>query len=287
MADFTLTITDDLDVSSEDIKSTQRVTNFDEISLDDSIRFVKINTMLITSEILTLNDSLNFNQKFSLYISDNMVLNSNSELFTKKYLTIRDDLILNDDFNTNYNKTFISEDNLELLDSVLFRLYNNGVEVNYKDIDSWVLNKETNAMWLYSNYNFNSFMKIGDKYFGGNENGLYDLTTKSNADDDFKYIPVKLVTGMIDVGAGAMSTVTNMFLNSKNNGPITVTIGGSDSQSYSYDYSHDSRINTNKDIYFGLGRYQSYYQFTIDNASLTDFTLYDFKLLSQTGTRMS
>lgn len=59
---------------------------------------------------------------------------------------------------------------------------------------SWCLNMANGALSEYSNYVFNSFAQLDDKWIGGNDSGLYELL---GTDDDGEKIISRLQSGLI------------------------------------------------------------------------------------------
>jgi len=61
---------------------------------------------------------------------------------------------------------------------------------------TWAINAATGAVTEYTNYQFNSFAQVGDKYIGASSEGLYEL---SGSDDDGEDIVARIKSGLIQL----------------------------------------------------------------------------------------
>ena len=156
-------------------------------------------------------------------------------------------------------------------------LYN--AEIPYNDNDTWVINYETNSVSKYTRFTFNSFAKIGGKYYGANEFGLYELGTDENEDGETDNISTKITTGFIDPsGMGMKSNVREMELYVKNNGTMTLRAYASDDLFFDYQLKTTNDSIKGTRISMGRNRKAVYWQFELLNDQGTDFDLNDAKL---------
>lgn len=152
-------------------------------------------------------------------------------------------------------------------------------EKPFNDNDTWVVNYETNAVSKYSRFCFNSFAKIGEKYYGANEFGLYELGTNEDEDGETDNIPTKITTGFIDPsGMGVKSNVREMELYVKNNGSMTLRAYASDDLFFDYQLRSTNESIRGSRIGMGKNRKAVYWQFELINDQGTDFELDNAKL---------
>lgn len=96
--------------------------------------------------------------------------------------------------------------NMLLEDEVVFsgRIVLDGI-----DYVAWVVNPKNAAFSHYSNYPFNSFVELGDRAFGLEEEGVFEL---EGDDDEGTDIAVKMRTGLMDFGTGNLKNVRHGYL---------------------------------------------------------------------------
>ncbi|MGH8081870.1 MAG: hypothetical protein ACREP7_14950, partial [Lysobacter sp.] len=63
---------------------------------------------------------------------------------------------------------------------------------------AWVMNTESRSLAKYTNYPFNSFMRVGGKYYGATDTGIYLL---EGDNDDGDAIRGKLRAGLSSMGS--------------------------------------------------------------------------------------
>lgn len=66
---------------------------------------------------------------------------------------------------------------------------------------AWVVNTETRAFVKYRNFPFNSFAKIGNRYFGASGDGIYELTGDDDAGEPINAV---LRGGLDDLGSSLL-----------------------------------------------------------------------------------
>jgi hypothetical protein len=139
----------------------------------------------------------------------------------------------------------------------------------------WVMNVDNFALSEYQNYPFNSFAKIGEKYYGANDNGIYLLEGSSDAGDD---ISATFTTGKLSF-KGSLSRVANAYLALRNDGNILLkTIADDDTERW-YELNDSDWTLRDKRVKMGRGIKSRYWQFTIANANGADFELAELVLL--------
>ena len=133
------------------------------------------------------------------------------------------------------------------------------------------LNLVNIAVTQFCNYDFNSFCKIGGKYFGANDSGIFELTGNddagSNIDAFFELI-------LSDFGISNMKRIRSMYVGGEANGSLTLTLKDDENNSRTYNLNLTSgnkqssaKVSVGRD---GLGRY---WQVRIDNVSGVYFAI--------------
>lgn len=139
----------------------------------------------------------------------------------------------------------------------------------------WVMNVDNFAVSEYQNYPFNSFAKIGNSYYGANENGLYLLEGSDDAGTD---IDAQFTTGKMSFGPNK-SRVANSYLAMRNDGRMLLkTITDDDVEHWHEITSSDWTLN-DKRVKLGRGVKSRYWQFTICNADGADFEIDELVLI--------
>lgn len=134
---------------------------------------------------------------------------------------------------------------------------------------------ESKAMTEYSSFPFNSFAKIGGKYYGAADSGLYLL---EGADDDGDAIEAHLRTGLFRMKGGKLARAPTMYIGYTSDGQLvlkmTTTSDSGQKAEYWYpliaqtaDVAREARIKV------GKGLASVYWQFEIHNKAGADFSL--------------
>jgi hypothetical protein len=130
---------------------------------------------------------------------------------------------------------------------------------------TFVFNPPLNAVTEYTNYNFNSFAKLGEQYYGASEKGLYLL---EGVLDDEDCIQVKIQTAAMDFGTSNLKQVSQMYLGVDQDGDIImkVMIDGNAQSLYrlpvASNHLSTQRIKLSKGL---VGRYFQFELITQDN----------------------
>lgn len=133
----------------------------------------------------------------------------------------------------------------------------------------WVVNDDTGATSTYVNFDFNSYAKIGDAYYGVREDGLYLL---EGADDFGSITLANIAFGNLDFGTTANKRVTDVYVGLSSTGKLMlkVTAGG---VSYYYRQQRSSTANATQRFVPGRGLHGNLIAFELYNDDNTDFDL--------------
>lgn len=77
------------------------------------------------------------------------------------------------------------------------------------DTQVWVVNLDSNASTTYSNYDYNSFARIGDRFYGASDFGLFEL---AGDDDAGEPIEASISLGKLDFGTKALKTISEAYV---------------------------------------------------------------------------
>lgn len=125
------------------------------------------------------------------------------------------------------------------------------------------INLSNMAVTQFCDYDYNSFCKIGDKYFGACENGIFELTGKDDAGANIDAFFELVVS---DFGISNVKRIRKIYVGYEAKGDLTVTTKDNEDNSRSYtlsyldyDRQNGGEVAVGRD---GLGRY---WQIRIDN----------------------
>lgn len=74
---------------------------------------------------------------------------------------------------------------------------------------TWAINTRTSAVTEYQNWQFNSYVQIGNEYYGANQNGLWLL---NNQTDNGANIETDVASGLIDIGGGHYTQLDGVYI---------------------------------------------------------------------------
>jgi hypothetical protein len=139
---------------------------------------------------------------------------------------------------------------------------------------AWVLNTETGAPWLFTNYNFHSVIEHAGMLLGGAEDGLYFLQGENDAGID---IDAEVITGMLDFGFPNKKRVPYLYFG-YTGGELECDVESYDQPDDIYTYGmepRDAEAPRNNRIKLGKGLNSRYWRFTIRNVAGAAFQVYD------------
>lgn len=123
-------------------------------------------------------------------------------------------------------------------------------------VTTWAINTKNMATTEYTNYAFNSFAQMGNKYLGATSDGLYEL----NGDDDQgTSIIADIKSGLMQLGGSRFSSFKSAYLGMRGEGNFVLKIETGDGKVYNYAVVGKD-MQTSR-VHFGKGlraRYFSY-----------------------------
>jgi hypothetical protein len=132
---------------------------------------------------------------------------------------------------------------------------------------TWVINTRTGAVSEYSNYAFNSFAKIGNRYFGASSTGLYQLT---GDDDNGADIIANIKSGYAEWGGSKFTMFKAAYLGVHGAGDYVLKLVTGDGKTYTYGISGRDMRSTK--VHVGKGIRTRYFAFELTSTG-QDFDL--------------
>lgn len=141
---------------------------------------------------------------------------------------------------------------------------------------AWSMNTDSKAASRYTNYPFNSFMRIGDRYYGATDAGLYRL---GGADDAGEPINAALRLGMSSLGTRVLKRIASGYLGYTSSGDLRLKVIVADSTTGAREahvyrlYATGAGSAREGRIKVGKGLKSVYYDFQVENVDGADFEL--------------
>jgi hypothetical protein len=139
-------------------------------------------------------------------------------------------------------------------------------------VTTWVMNSRTGAVTEYSNYAFNSFARIGHKYIGASDSGLYELV---GDDDDGTDIVAQLKSGFAQWAGTRHTLMKGIYLGVRGEGDFVLKIITGEGNITHYGVSTRNGRSTKVNI--GKGLRSRYFAFElISDGQDFDFDTIEF-----------
>lgn len=148
-----------------------------------------------------------------------------------------------------------------------------GVEINagfvseQGDFTTWAMNTRTGAVTEYADFVFNSFARVGNRYFGASSEGLYELVGDTDDDDD---IVARIAGGYLQFGGTRLSRLKSAYIAMTGEGDTILKIiekGGNE-----YVYRVGTRDGRSTKVHMGKGQRARYFAFELTTVG-QDFDL--------------
>ncbi len=126
------------------------------------------------------------------------------------------------------------------------------------ELEQWAVNMGADVS-RFTNYGFNSFAKIGGKYYGAKADGVYLLEGSS---DVGQAIDVSVLTGRLDFGTAVLKRIENLYVGVSSNDYIYVRVD-SEGQSYTYRARDKSSALQQQRVDVGKGLRSNFFEFEL------------------------
>jgi hypothetical protein len=133
-----------------------------------------------------------------------------------------------------------------------------------------VMNTITNAVTVFSNYDYDSFAVIDGKYIAAGEQGLVQLDAAEL--DVTDQITARFATGQLKLGSSAQKRLSDFYFAARSEGSIRLMVYVDDQAPYIYtlDPVAVSRLKQRRSL-IGKGARGKYWQFAFENTNGLDF----------------
>jgi len=137
------------------------------------------------------------------------------------------------------------------------------------DVETWVMNTETGGFTRYDGFNFNSYAKIGDSYYGCAEDGIYQLDGDT---DNGEPIRAMVSFGKQNFGTSALKRITNAYVGVSGQGRLFLKVLA-EGREYTYaQRGYDEQLQVQR-FDTGKGLRVNWLEFELYNADGEDFEL--------------
>lgn len=163
-------------------------------------------------DALTLGDQVRESYKAAAQLVDTLLLGDSLPGSVTLVALVRDELAIGTASATSLEAIAVLRDGL---DFVLRLSIDNGEYV------AWAINTESKGLSRYTQYPFNSFMRVGGKYYGASDTGVHRL---EGADDAGEPIAAKLRLGMSSLGSRVMKRSPTMYAGYSASGDLLLKV---------------------------------------------------------------
>lgn len=132
---------------------------------------------------------------------------------------------------------------------------------------TWVMNTRSAGVTEYENFDFNSFMPIGNRYIGASEEGLFEL---SGDTDDGEDIIASVKGGYLQFGGTQLSRLKEAYIAATGEGRMILKVRTKDGEEYVYEV--DTRDGRSTRFHMGKGQRSRYFAYELISAG-QDFDL--------------
>lgn len=131
----------------------------------------------------------------------------------------------------------------------------------------WVVNLDSNGSTTYTNYPFNSYAKIGGRYYGASDDGVHLLEGDT---DDGDPIAANVSLGKRDFDSSAKKTVSHCYVGMSGQGNLFVKVIA-EGKEYLYKTRSYSPEMQQQRVMFGKGLRANYVTLELYNEGGADF----------------
>lgn len=123
---------------------------------------------------------------------------------------------------------------------------------------TWAVNTRTGAVSQYDNYAFNSFARVGNKYIGASEDGLFELV---GDDDNGTDIVAQIKSGFAQWAGSKFTMFKAIYLGVRGEGDFVLRLVTGDGDTYNYGVSTRDMRSTR--VHLGKGLRARYFAFEL------------------------
>ena len=132
---------------------------------------------------------------------------------------------------------------------------------------TWAMNTRTGAVSEYADFTFNSFAKVGRRYVGASEDGLYSLLGDTDAGES---IVSRIRGGFLQFGGTQLSRLKEAYIAARGEQEWVLRVLTGDGAVYNYRVTNRSMRSTK--VHMGKGQRARYFAYELISAG-ADFDL--------------
>jgi hypothetical protein len=136
-------------------------------------------------------------------------------------------------------------------------------------LEIWAMNTQTAGTTRYENFGFNSFAKIGGKYFGAKPDGIYEL---SGPDDAGVPVPARINLGNKNFGTALLKGLTELYVGVASNSKMVLKVVAKGETYYYTARSSSEELATHR-VDLGRGFNATYFELELQNSRGSAFEL--------------
>lgn len=125
-------------------------------------------------------------------------------------------------------------------------------------VTAWAVNTRNLAVSEYTNFAFNSFGRIGNRYLGATSAGLYELNGDT---DDGESVISRIKSGLLQFNGTKLSGFSGAYIATRGEGSYILRMVAGDGRTY--DYAVSTRDTRTTKIKFGKGLRARYFSFEL------------------------
>ena len=141
-----------------------------------------------------------------------------------------------------------------------------------------VMNTVSTAVTAFENYQFNSFAKIGGKYYAADDTGLHRIDDGKL--DETAAIQWAIQTGLLDFRSAMQKRMSDFYLAMRSEGDVTLTVSTDELDPYEYSLKpyEIETLKQRRDL-IGKGMRGRYWQFGLSGDSDFDMDAYNMAVV--------
>jgi hypothetical protein len=193
----------------------------DELELTDLVEAVK--TILDTlTDTVTFTATAVAEYAGDLSASDTVHFTDSTETLTTILIALSEEVVFTELVTPNAILNAILNDGLTVVAIVT---------VEGEEYVVWVANADTFAHSQYAHFNFNSMCRLGNHYYGANEDGIFLLDGDDDAGEDIQYFATLPTT---EFGRSGLKRIPRAYMGYSNAGDMHLKIVTPDSREFVY-----------------------------------------------------
>lgn len=156
------------------------------------------------------------------------------------------------------------------------------VRVMGEEIPVWLVNTDLWAATRFTNHGFDSYAKIGDRYFAASEDGLFELTGDT---DDGENIEASIMPKRDRAGTSQQKRVDRVYVHGTSDQKLEVrVVTPDDTYTYRTEVDLTDEVTVQR-VKIGRGLVASYWQFEVRNLNGGDMSIDQIEVVSLNTTR--